>query len=126
MSVAVMPVQWAEFNDIDDVEPLNEEDADCLKEIRDVLKKHGMDQRFGVALLHKHFDLEDDEIMLETSDHDARKLVLEPTKVSDAGNNNVGTIFALRDGEFEVMSHCHQYCKRGIMGNHFGAHRKIK
>jgi hypothetical protein len=125
-NVFAMPMQWSEFQDIDEVEPMNADDAECLAEVRDVLKKHEMLSRFGIALLHKHFDLKDDEILLETSDNDARTLILKPTKKSDAGDNNVGTIFALREGSIETMSHCHTFCKRGIMGNHFGSHRKIK
>ncbi len=125
-AVLTMPMQWSDFQDIDDIEPMNDKDSECLAAVRDVLKAHGMLNRFGVALLHKHFDLSEDEILLETSDNAARTLVLKPTKRSEAGNNNVGTIFALREGGFETMSHCHTYCKRGVFGNHFGAHRKIK
>lgn len=125
-TVLAMPMQWSEFQDIDDVEPMNDSDGECLAEVRNVLKKHDMLNRFGVALLHKHFDLSEDEILLETSDNDARTLILKPTKKADAGENNVGTIFALREGDIETMSHCHTFCKRGMMGNHFSSHRKIK
>ena len=123
----MMPVQWSSLNDIDEVTPLNNTDEDCLQEVYKVLKKHGKQDRLGIALLHKHFDLQDNEIMLEVSDHENRELVTTPVKSDVAGNSNVGTIFALRGGNtIETMSHCHQYCKRGIMGNHFGAHRKMK
>ena len=123
----MMPVQWSSLEDIDGIEPLNKSDENCLQEIYEVLKKHGKQDRLGIALLHKHFDLQDNEIMLEVSDHESRELVTTPVNSDVAGNGNVGTIFALRDGNtIETMSHCHQYCKRGIFGNHFKAHEKIK
>ena len=126
-NVVTMPVQWSQFDDIDEVDPMNDTDAECLSEVRDVLSKHGMLKRFGVALLHKHFDLAEDEILLEKSDNDARTLVLKPTKKADAGENNVGTIFALSEGsDIETMSHCHTFCKRGMFGNHFESHRKMR
>ena len=55
-TLAMAPTQWGRYEDINDVEPLNEGDQACLTEIREVLKKHGKRERFGVALLHRHFE----------------------------------------------------------------------
>jgi len=126
-TLQMMPVQWTSLEDIDNIEPLNGTDEPCLKELYEILKKYGKQHRLGVALLHKHFELRDDEIMLETSDHQKRELVSAPVSLGAAGSGNVGTIFALRGGDcVDTMAHCHQYCKRGILGNHFGAHTKKK
>jgi hypothetical protein len=118
-------MQWASLRDIDEVEPINATDSDCLTEIRDVLMKHGKLERFGVALLHSHFPLGDDEIMLETADPTSRTLTLAAVKEADAGNNKVGTIWVLRDDEPSTMSWCRQYCRRWALG-HVPAHHKQK
>lgn len=49
---------WGEINHIDNVRPIDDEDLPCLNEIFEILKKHNCIDRFGVALLHKHFDLQ--------------------------------------------------------------------
>jgi hypothetical protein len=53
-----------------------------LEEIRLVLAKHGCLGRFGVALLHSHFDLEDGEMMLETTDLEKREHWVRPVRLS--------------------------------------------
>lgn len=116
-TLAIAPLEWSNVKDIDDVEPINNCDTDCLIEIRDVLKKHGKTERFGVALLHSHFELASDEIMLESSDSEGRTLITKPVKRSDAGDNNVGTIWMLRDGDVTAMSWCRKYCKKRWFGH---------
>ncbi len=120
-TLTVAPVQWAEFEDIDAVEPLNPEDYACLVEIREVLQRHGHERRYGVALLHKHFDLEADEILLESSGPESRTLVTRPVRAEGAGNP-VGTIFQLLDGDPESMAYCSAYCNIGGDGVHRPAH----
>ncbi len=110
-ALMIAPMQWAEVKDIDEVEPLNESDSDCLVEIREVLKKHGKRDRLGVALLHSHFEMAVDEVLVEFSDSESRVLTLKPVKQAEAGNT-MGTIWKLLDGDFKSMAHCHQYCKR--------------
>lgn len=125
-TLTISPVQWSEISDIDDIEPISAGDTDCLVEIREVLRKYEKMERFGIALLHQHFVLAEDEIMLETSNNEARTLTSAPVKQSEAGNNNIGTIWMLRDGDITTMTWCRQYCKRGIFGNHFNAHTKAR
>ncbi len=112
MTVTVSPVQWAELKDIDDVEPLNDSDSECLADVREVLARHGRLQRFGVALLHSHFELGSDEVLLESSDENARTLTLKPAKVEEASRNSVGTVWMLREGALATMSWCRSYCKK--------------
>lgn len=40
---------------------LNSEGAACLAELREVLGKHDRLNRFGITLIHKHFELSEDE-----------------------------------------------------------------
>lgn len=112
MTVTVSPVQWAELRDIDDVEPLNDSDAACLAEVREVLAHHGRLQRFGIALLHSHFELAPDEVLLESSDEQERTLTLRPTTIEEASKTGVGTVWMLREGNSTTMSWCRSYCKK--------------
>jgi hypothetical protein len=121
----ISPIQWSRLKDIDEVEPINDHDTACLAAVREVLKNHGKLERFGVALLHSHFSLAPDEIMLETSDEKSRTLTLQPVKESEVGGNNVGTIWMLRDGDNVAMTWCRRYCRRMILG-HNNAHDDAK
>ena len=123
-ALVISPLQWSDLQDIDDVEPINIGDTECLLEIRNVLKKHGKMDRLGVALLHSHFDMSNDEIMLESSNDETRTLVIQPVKQQEAGTNNVGTIFMLREGDPTTMTWCKRYCKRQFFG-HGDGHREV-
>ena len=81
--VKVQPLQWLTLDDINDVRPIDGSDAACLMEIRDVLDRHGMLDRFGVSLLHSHFDVADDEMMLETTNVANREHWVRPVKKAD-------------------------------------------
>lgn len=121
-TIEVAPTQWADLKDIHEVEPLHEADYDCLTEVRDVLKKHGKQQRFGVALLHKHFDMDEDEILVEHTDVANRVLTIRPTPANAAGET-VQTIWMLGDGGPQSMLGCQQYCGKDVQGNHNSFHR---
>ena len=123
-TLSITPVQWSSLHNIDAVAPINDGDADCLAEIRDVLKKHGKMNRLGVALLHSHFELATDEIMLESADDGSRTLVTRAVKQSEAGTHNVGTIWKLNDGDFAATSWCRKFCERGILG-HSKSHNDV-
>lgn len=75
-------MQWNRLDHIAEVEPISDADGPCLEEIRQVLAKHGSLARFGVTLLHSHFDLSDDEIMMETTDLDSREQRVRPVNRS--------------------------------------------
>jgi hypothetical protein len=79
-TVTVNAMQWTTLDHIADVRPIGDEDAECLEDIRQVLMKHGALDRFGISLLHRHFDVADDELMLETTDEDAREHWVRPIK----------------------------------------------
>jgi hypothetical protein len=79
-AVLVLPIQWQSLSEIDDVRPIDDSDAPVLDHIRAVLAKHGCLDRFGVALLHRHFDVGDDELMLETTDVSVREHWVRPVQ----------------------------------------------
>lgn len=62
--------------------PIDDSDAACLEEIRLVLAKYGNLSRLGIALLHSHFQLAEDEMMLETTDVEQREHWVRPVKKS--------------------------------------------
>lgn len=63
---------------LETIRGLGTADQQCLAEVHAVLAKHGMDARFGVTLLHRHFDLEHGERLVETIDEDTRTLTIRP------------------------------------------------
>lgn len=105
----VAPTQWADLKDIDDVEPINDSDLECMVEVREVLKKHGKRERFGVALLHKHFGMNDDEVLVEETDREARQLTIKPSTREVLGKT-VPTIWMLMDGDKQVVAYCKNCC----------------
>jgi hypothetical protein len=67
--------------DINEVAPpLSDADRACFEDIREVLIQHGMLTRFGVTLLHQHFEIGDDEAMVEQIDVETRTLTCMPVK----------------------------------------------
>lgn len=118
--VVLNGLQWSSLEYIDDVRPIDNSDAACLEEIRLVLAKHGNLDRFGIALLHSHFQLADDELMLETTNVEQREHWVRPIKKSSleqAGLQPQTTI--VRFDESGASQYCG--CCRDKHG-HTGAH----
>jgi hypothetical protein len=96
--------------DIDEVTPLSDADQPCLAEIRAVLAKHDALQRFGVTLLHEHFEVAEEEILVETIDVETRTLTSRPEKIAELGNyNSVETSWRLDD--LNAMARCTSACR---------------
>lgn len=111
---------WGEINHIDNVRPIDDEDLPCLNEIFEILKKHNCIDRFGVALLHKHFDLQEDEVLLETTDVAGREQWIRPIKESYLKENRIEaqtTLVCYSDAGLSRMC----VCARGPDG-HIGRH----
>ena len=93
------------------VEPLSQQDKECFKEIRDILKKHNKLERFGVTLLHKHFDIADDEMLVENIDEENRTQIIKPMKktvLASMKGEVLETCWSLHDGE--VLMGCRRAC----------------
>ena len=123
-NINMSPMQWAPLKDIDDVEPLNEKDTPVLKDLYAVLEKHGYLDRFGITLIHKHFEIADDEILLETTDEKNRVLTMRTVK--EAAPENQGstqTMWKLqKGGDYQTMARCFASCETNIHGNHSRFH----
>lgn len=87
--LVIESMQWSTLKHIADVRPIDESDTACLEEIRDVLAKHNCLERFGVSLLHSHFDLLDDEVLLETTDMEKREHLVRPVTRSFIEESNI-------------------------------------
>ena len=82
-TIRLESIQWGSLRDIDDVEPVSDHDALILADLKAVLVRHGATERFGVCLLHRHFDLADDECLMESTDVEQRVSVLNVEKRTD-------------------------------------------
>jgi hypothetical protein len=121
--IFIQPTKWGKLPDINSVVEFSDNDADCLKEIRDVLKKHGCLERFGVSLLHTHFAIAEDELLLETTNTKERTQLIRPVKIKDYKNRDdlslMTTALKLAHGDIVAIQHC--VCIRDKDG-HTGTH----
>ena len=109
--IVMQPMQWALTPDIEDVKPLSEDDADCLKEVREVLARHGALGRFALTLIHKHFDIGADEQMVEFTDIPGRSMTIRPVADGDQLNTVQTTWrFAEESGHAQATTVCLWRC----------------
>lgn len=94
-----------------------------FRELAEVLKKHNSLDRFGITLLHKHFDIGADEALLETTDVDNRQQFFRTVKRADLNSlNAVETAWRL-NSDGEALWGC--VCVSDRNGNHMG-HRSTR
>lgn len=105
--------------DISEVQPISEKDELCLNEIRGILEKYNSINRFGITLLHEHFEINDDEVLIETCDTEKRILTITPVKSGFLKNRNyIETNWRL---DVEGAS---TYCMVACIENDEGKHQK--
>ncbi len=68
-------------NRIEDVRPRDDKDDLLFAELREVLERHAALDRFGVVLLHSHFDVSDHEIFVESVNPEERTLTIRPVPI---------------------------------------------
>jgi hypothetical protein len=87
MKAIQLAPQYHNLKDINDVEPFTSENDQALfDELKAVLSKHGALSRFGITLLHQHFDLVDGEMLVELCDVENRLLTIKPLPVDETSN----------------------------------------
>ncbi|MFF7978342.1 hypothetical protein ACFZDK_04305 [Streptomyces sp. NPDC007901] len=69
-----------------EAEGLGPADAEFVRDLVGVLAKHGNLDRFGLCLLHDHFPLAEDEVLVETNDPRARTLSIHVEKADRTGH----------------------------------------
>jgi len=106
--------------DISEVTPLSDKDQPMIDEIIDVLRRHGNLNRFGLVLLHQHFNLADDEVLVESTDKENRTQTTKPIKKDDLSRmNHTETSWRLDTGKPMMACSCikfgddHQHLSRG-------------
>jgi hypothetical protein len=117
MKTQLQPINWNELEDIDDIPSFSDADEACLDEIQQVLNRHGKAGQFGVTLLHKHFDLSDDEIMLEKQNRADRTLSSRVVKLSELeGISYKATVWRFDTKTIRPVG----ACASGEYGAHYG------
>jgi hypothetical protein len=112
-TLSLETVQWASLPDIDSVEPLNHDDFAVLEEIHRVLLRHGKSSRFGVCLLHKHFEVADDEVAIEYTDVEQRESRVVVEKKTDFNMNSIQTLWRFQMDGSNMATRCDQRCAPG-------------
>lgn len=77
------PILHNEFSDIQEVSVITKDDSNCLAELKEIIVKHGKENKFGISLLHKHFDFLENEMLLETINVKDRVLTTTPVYVDE-------------------------------------------
>jgi hypothetical protein len=111
MSMNIVPLAFTvnRLTGINHVERRLDSEARLFGEIRELLKRYGVEKKYGLALLHKHFDLADDEVLIEYTDIENRTLITKPAPRSEASScNAVETIWSLESGN--VTTSCALFC----------------
>lgn len=112
-------MQWAKVEDLHNVAPLSDEDVECMKQVREVLKRHGKLDRFALHLIHKHFDLADDEILIEYSDASIREQYFRAEKIeSETAVSAIPTTWTLQEIEPLAACKCAYRMDKGHLGRH--------
>lgn len=114
---ALTPTAWSQFPHADEVRPLDENDHDVLAEIKEVLEKHNAIDRFGVNLIHRHFDLNDGEILFESTNEQDRVQVIDVRRLSEieARGDVLETQWVFNGGKGLV---CLKYCDYNMGHKH--------
>ena len=109
MEKQVIALEHADLHNIDDVKPLSDTDADCLREVAAVLKRYDSEKRFGISLLHTHFPILEGEVLVEFCDQDKRTLTIKPIELSQMdGNRLMETCWRF---DLNIANQrCYRYC----------------
>ena len=123
--IVLETVQRSRLLHIHDVAPLSDADYEVLREIGDVLRRHGRTDRFGVCLLHKHFDVSEDEELLEDTDEQQRLSTVRVVKAGATQESSIETMWRYSD-KLVAGTKCVIRCiSSGMMSHRKGRHEKV-
>jgi hypothetical protein len=83
MNTQTLETKPSQLPDISHAKPLTDADKPLIDELINVLRRHDALDRFGLTLLHQHFDISEDEVLLETTDRQSREQLIRPVWKSD-------------------------------------------
>lgn len=93
--------------DILEAKPLGADDKPLVEDLISVLRKHNALDRFGITLLHQHFPIGDDEVLVENVDCKARVQTIQPLSKHELGDlNYTETSWRLDSGEPMMACMC--------------------
>ncbi|TCV79275.1 hypothetical protein [Sulfurirhabdus autotrophica] len=93
--------------DFDQVVPYTDKDHPLFNELYEVLKRHGALRRFGITLLHQHFPITDEEILLEKTNIEDRIMMIRPTQKTELkGKKYLETSWRLDTGTPVMVCVC--------------------
>lgn len=95
----------ATLTDMRNVKPTGEADEEFLALMADFLRQHGMEDRWGAALLHGHHGIGADEVFLELPG-EGRSLVTTPVRRDKVPADAVTTIWDLSGPDPVAVSQC--------------------
>lgn len=101
-------MNWSGLPDISKVDRISDEDRRIMNEVKDVLERNKAGDRFGVTLLHSHFYLADDELLVETVDPENRTLQIQAMSrtAAAAADELVPTSWRLDGPEPVPLTYC--------------------
>ena len=113
-----------DLNHIDEVsDGFSEKALDVIEKIKAIVLENKLEKEIGVTFLHKHFEIADDEILLEECDEASRTLTIRPVKktTADAISEKVTQTMYRFDDVYGLG--CTQICSPTPSG-HFTSHLK--
>lgn len=93
-----------DLTEVKPYDPVNPNDVKCFSIIYNVLEAFGYTDRFGICLLHKHFDIDEDEVIVEGSGEGDRSTLLEVIKRNT--EDMIPSAYALKNGTIHVERGC--------------------
>jgi len=125
--ISIQTTMWSQLKDIDSMSKISDNDAQCFRELRDVLKKHNALDIFGIKLLFKQFEVAEDEVLFETTDVQERTQIVRPFKIKDLQGledmSLMTTMWKMVEGEKVAYQYCACAERLGEKG-HSGQHVK--
>lgn len=105
----------------EEAEGLGSNDKEFIRDLVAVLERHGNLDRFGLCLLHDHFQLAQDEILVETNDSQERTLRASVEKIEESNHAKASQWRFLPNvassrrsefegGQYEVLMKCEIKC----------------
>ena len=109
MTITIQPFIWNELSHLTSETSIDETDEKCLEEVRSVLERYGRISKFGMALLHKHFEVHEGEVLVEYPDSKNRTLLTQAfTEEQTKSMNLMPTIWRFDGGTGYGCSYCNR------------------
>lgn len=123
-NLVMRPMAWSGLPDVDSVKPLQDSDQEVLDELNAVLRKHGYTERFGIFLLHRHFHLDEGEILVEYTDIAERTQTIVVDKATPENKTNfLQTAWKFDADQPQAVTVCELFCHNN--NGHVLRHKRV-